>query len=103
MKKIKANIKEGEHAQTAVITVIGKDRVGIIAAASNLLANANINIMDISQTILQNVFTMIMLVGLPEGFHEFVDVNKRLSELGNELELSITMQHSDVFNTMHRI
>lgn len=89
--------------QTAVITVVGHDRVGIIASVSNLLADENVNINDISQTILQDVFTMIMLVDLSAMQNDIKHLADRLDELGNKLEISIRIQHTDIFDAMHRI
>lgn len=87
----------------AVITVIGKDRVGIIYSVSNILAQANVNILDISQTIMQDIFTMIMLVDISKSEDSFADISKSLDNLGKELGLSIRIQHEDIFNSMHRI
>ena len=87
----------------AVITVIGKDRVGIICSVSNILAKANINILDISQTIMQDIFTMIMLVDISKSDADFTSIKKDLENLGEELGLSIRIQHEDIFNSMHRI
>ena len=75
------------NSQNAVITVVGRDRVGIIAAVAGLLADVQVNIKDISQTILQDIFTMIMLVDI------------RSMTIG----ISIRVQHADIFDTMHRI
>jgi len=88
---------------TAIITVVGKDRVGIIAGVSALLAEASVNINDISQTILQDVFTMIMLVDLSQATVDIKTLADRLEAKGEELGLSIRIQHSDIFNAMHRI
>lgn len=88
---------------TAVISVIGKDRVGIIAGVSALLSENNININDISQTILDDIFTMIMLVDLKDNDIENSDIADKLSGLGDELGVVITIQHTDLFNRMHRI
>lgn len=88
---------------TAVISVIGKDKVGIIAKVSNLLADNNINIKDISQTILDNIFTMIMMVDLQGLKIEESDIKDKLNSLGEELGVSITIQHTDLFDKMHRI
>lgn len=103
VKNIKSDNENEADIQTAVVTVIGKDKVGIIAGVSGLLADCGINIMDISQTIIKDVFTMIMLVGFPNDFKEFVEVKKKLDELGVVLGVSVTMQHSDIFDAMHRI
>lgn len=97
------NLPVEPSGTTAIITVIGKDRVGIIAGVSTLLAEASVNIMDISQTILQNVFTMIMLVDLAQSTADIKTLADRLEQRGNELGLSIRIQHSDIFNAMHRI
>ena len=88
---------------TAVISVIGKDRVGIIAGVSSLLSENNINIKDISQTILDGIFTMIMMVDLQEHDIEKSDIIEKLNALGDELGVSITIQHTDLFDRMHRI
>ena len=87
----------------AVITVIGKDRVGIIAAVSTILADCNINILDISQTIMQEFFTMIMLVDISNASISFHQLAEKLENKGKELALSIRIQHEDIFNSMHRI
>ncbi len=87
----------------AVITVIGDDKVGIIARVSNILADSDVNILDISQTIMQDVFTMIMMTDISKmniGFH---DLSEKLEEKGLELGLSIKIQHVDIFNSIHRI
>jgi len=83
--------------------VIGRDRIGIIAAISNILAEARINILDISQTIMQGFFTMIMVVDAKESTLDTAELNRRLEEKGRELGLVITTQHEDVFRYMHRI
>lgn len=86
----------------AVVTVMGKDRTGIIAKTSTLLADNGINILDITQTIIQNIFTMVMLVDIG-GDNEIVSVSEKLSVLGEELGVEIRVQHEDIFNSMHRI
>ena len=87
----------------AIITVVGNDKVGIIAKVSDILAKNNINILDISQTIMQNMFTMIMLVDVSKASVNFNEVSKILDELGKSLDLSIKIQHENIFNSMHRI
>ncbi|MBR2524816.1 MAG: ACT domain-containing protein [Clostridiales bacterium] len=93
----------GSSKNTAVITVLGKDRVGIIAGISNLLAEYSININDISQTIMDDVFTMIMMVDLKDLEIENSDLSDRLNDFGKQNGLSVTIQHTDLFNAMHRI
>lgn len=87
----------------AVITVVGKDKVGIIAEVSRVLAENQVNILDISQTIMQDMFTMIMLVDVSGANVAFSALSTTLSELGDTLGLSIRIQHEDLFNSMHRI
>ena len=87
----------------AVITVLGSDRVGIIAHVTNILAKVNVNILDISQTIMDKIFTMVMLVDLKEANTPFAEISKALDATGQELGVSIRIQHEDIFNSMHRI
>lgn len=87
----------------AVITVIGNDKSGIIAAVSGALAEKKVNILDISQTIMEGIFTMIMLVDTGEMTVSFKQLRNLLTELGTQIEMSINMQHEDVFQSMHRI
>ena len=87
----------------AIVTVIGKDRVGIIAEISVLLADYGINILDISQTLLQDYFTMVMLVDVGQMSIPFPDVKEALSDLGEKLALSIRIQHEDIFRSMHQL
>lgn len=87
----------------AIITVIGKDMRGIIAKVSTLLTENSINILDITQTTMQDFFTMIMLCDISEKKIEFAELVETLDNLGEELGLSIRVQHEDIFNSMHRI
>ncbi len=87
----------------AVISVIGKDRTGIIARVATTVADVNVNILDISQTTMQGVFTMIMLVDIIECTIPFDELNKRLEVAGVELGLQIQLQHEDIFNAMHKL
>ncbi len=87
----------------AIITVIGKDKSGIIASVSNLLAEKNINIEDISQTIMQGFFTMIMLVQIETSTISIEELKSNLDSLGNKIGVNIILQHEDIFNAMHRI
>ena len=91
------------NKNTAVISVIGKDRVGIIAGVATLLSQNDINIKDISQTILDGIFTMIMMVDLKDNDIENSDIVDKLNALGEELGVTITIQHTDLFDRMHRI
>lgn len=87
----------------AVITVIGKDRVGIIARVSGMLADAEVNVLDISQTIMQDMFTMVMLVDIGASKVAFNVLAEDLDKLGQQLGLSISIQREEVFQSMHRI
>ncbi|MBE7060015.1 MAG: ACT domain-containing protein [Ruminococcaceae bacterium] len=87
----------------AVLTVIGTDKVGIIAKVSAKLAELDINILDISQTIMQNIFTMIMLVDTEKSKKGIDEISKSLSEVGQEIGVEIRLQHEGIFNSMHRI
>ena len=87
----------------AVVTVTGKDNKGIIAKVSGFLAEKKVNIEDISQTILQDFFAMIMLVDLSEASENISQISKECAELGKEIGMSIYIQHEDTFNAMHSI
>ncbi len=86
-----------------VITVLGKDRVGIIARISTVLADSNVNILDISQTILQDYFTMIMLAELLDDGLDARTLGERLDAVGAELGVQVRVQHDAIFTAMHRI
>lgn len=87
----------------AFVTVIGHDRVGIIARVCTLLADRDVNILDISQTILQDNFTMVMLVDATDCKVSFEELATELRELGAGMELTIRIQREEIFNAMHRI
>ena len=87
----------------AIVTVIGKDRVGIIADVTALLAQYGVNVLDISQTVLQEYFTMIMLVDAAQCTVPFADLARTLDEAGSQRGLQIRAQREDIFNAMHRI
>ncbi|MBI2312821.1 MAG: ACT domain-containing protein [Betaproteobacteria bacterium] len=92
-----------EKSNRIIVTVIGQDRVGIIAGVSSVLAEAQANILDISQTTLQEFFAMIMMVDLSKATVPFDELKKRLNRLGETMGLRIDAQHEDVFKFMHRI
>ena len=87
----------------AVITVTGKDKVGIIAMTSNECAKYGANIIDISQTVMKEYFAMIMLVDISELKLSFADFAEAMRVSGEELGVDIRAMHEDIFNTMHRI
>jgi ACT domain-containing protein len=86
-----------------IITVIGKDTVGIIAKVCTYLADNQVNILDISQTIVSDFFNMMMIVDTSNATKRFEAMADELTELGNQIGVKIKMQHEDIFNTMHRI
>lgn len=86
-----------------IITVIGKDTVGIIAKVCTYLAENNVNILDISQTIVQGYFNMMMIVDRSQSEKRFEQLASELAQVGEEIGVKIKMQHEDIFNTMHRI
>ena len=87
----------------AIITVLGADKTGIIAGVTAKLAELNINILDITQTTMQDLFTMIMLVDFEKSVSSFHDVVLSLEECGKDLNVQVRMQHEDIFHSMHRI
>jgi len=92
------------HKSTRIIvTVIGHDKVGIIAAVSAVLAEARANIIDISQTTMDEFFAMIMMADIEKATVPFDEIKRRLNAKGVEMGLSIDAQHEDVFKYMHRI
>lgn len=87
----------------AIVTVVGKDRVGIISQVSKVLAENNVNILDIDQSILEGYFNMFMIVDLTETKNSFSEVQDNLYALKTSLGVEITMQRTEVFETMHRV
>lgn len=87
----------------AVVTVIGKDSVGIIYNVSGILAENKINILDISQTIMGDIFTMVMIVDIEKSAKSFDGLSSALDDKGKELGVQITICREDIFNAMHRI
>ena len=87
----------------AIITVVGKDKVGIMAGVCVALQEINVNILDISQTVMQNMFTMNMLVDIKEANVEYPEIVTTLDAVGERLGVSIRIQREDIFDAMHRI
>ena len=87
----------------AIITVVGSDKVGIIAKVSAFLAERNINIMDISQTVLSGKFVMMMVVDLSSSTKALEDVKQELAAMGESFNVSISLMHEKVFSAMHRV
>ncbi|MEE1078091.1 MAG: ACT domain-containing protein [Agathobacter sp.] len=87
----------------AIITVVGKDTVGIIAKVCTYLADNKVNVLDISQTIVSGYFNMMMIVDMASASKSFGDVSSDMEKLGEEIGVSIKCQREEIFNMMHRI
>ena len=86
-----------------IITVVGKDTVGIIAKVCTYLADNNVNILDISQTIVQDYFNMMMVVDANHASKKFGEISDEMTTLGDEIGVQIKVQQEEIFNSMHRI
>jgi len=95
--------KSDDPANKVIITVLGQDKVGIIAGISTILAENNVNILDISQTILQDIFTMVMVCDIKKCRIDLGTLKEKLEAKGREMGLQVQVQHEDVFKFMHRI
>ena len=87
----------------AIVTVVGQDRVGIIAAVCSKLAEFNVKVLDISQTVMQGYFTMMMATEVSACNVPLAEFARRMDELGVQMGLSIRVQREDIFQSMHRI
>lgn len=87
----------------AVITVIGKDTVGILAKVSSACAEYHINILEVTQSILQDMFVMIMMVDISQSIIPFTEFAAQMEDIGKDMGLSVRAMHEDIFNSMHRI
>lgn len=94
---------KSDEGNRIIITVLGHDRVGIIAGIATILAEARINILDINQTIIQGFFTMVMVADISGSTIDIAQLRDMLNQKGEEMGLQITVQHEDIFNFMHRI
>ncbi len=92
-----------KDSQRVIVTVVGQDNVGIIAGVSGILAENCVNILDISQTILQDFFTMIMIVDISQAKVDLQQLQNLLKEKGEQIGVKINAQHEDIFKFMHRI
>ncbi|WP_457613146.1 ACT domain-containing protein [Methanocaldococcus sp.] len=86
-----------------IVSVMGMDKTGIVAGISKVLAENNANILDISQTIMDNVFAMIMLVDISNAKVDFTTLKKELENVGKNLGVQVIVQHENIFKYMHRI
>jgi ACT domain-containing protein len=87
----------------AIVTIIGSDRVGIIAGIANVIAEANVNILDISQSVIREFFTMIMMVDLSAATISFETLADNLAHKGEKLGVRVEIQREEIFKAMHRI
>ncbi|MBR4382660.1 MAG: ACT domain-containing protein [Selenomonadaceae bacterium] len=86
-----------------IVTVVGKDRVGIIASVTKILADNNVNILSINQNILNGFFNMILFAEASESKIQLVELQKKLHEQGESIGVEIKTQHQDIFDVMHKI
>lgn len=96
-------LKKELDALKAILTVIGKDNVGIIAGVSNELSELEINILDVSQTIMDGYFTMMMMLDLSTTTKAFDEVKEQLAKKGAELQVKVSIQREEIFNSMHKL
>ncbi len=96
-------MQNGVRMKKTIITVVGKDKVGIIANICTYLANNRVNILDISQTIVQGYFNMMMIVDSNNSPKNFEQLATELEQIGEEIGVIIKTQHEDIFNKMHRL
>ena len=87
----------------AIITVIGKDTVGILAKVSGACSSANVNIVEVTQSVLQDMFAMIMLVEIDKASVGFDELRESLNKVGEDTNTKVHIMHEDIFNSMHKI
>jgi ACT domain-containing protein len=103
MSALPKNSSGAEAKTRAIVTVIGEDQVGIIAGVATILADSGANILDISQSIMQEFFVMIMMADLARATVSFDELKARLNAKGDAMNLKINIQREDVFKLMHRV
>ena len=103
MSATDTQIRRLSSMKKTIITVVGKDKVGIIASVCTYLSKHNINILDINQSIVQGFFNMMMIADANNADKDFASLVQDLNELGNDLGVQIKMQHEDIFDIRHRI
>jgi ACT domain-containing protein len=101
--KTKRRKKENGNMKKAVISVVGKDKVGIIFNVCKYLTENQINILDIAQTIVQDWFNMIMVVNMQESQKDFSEIASELKQVGEEIGVTVTLQKEEIFDMMHRL
>ncbi len=87
----------------AVITVIGKDMVGILARVSAICAENGVNVIEVTQSVMQDLFAMIMMVDISKSTIPFNELSDKLTVIGSDMNLTVHVMHEDIFNSMHRI
>jgi len=97
------SLETTENSNRVIITILGKDQIGIIAWLTGRLAEKSINVLDLSQTIIQGFFTMIMIVDVSQSTASLVELTEQLQKEGAQRGLKVNVQHEDVFHFMHRI
>ncbi len=95
--------RRGQEMDKVIITVVGKDTVGIIAKVCTYLSENNVNVLDISQTIVQEYFNMMMIADISQATTSFEEIYTRLETLGEEIGVKIHCQREEIFTKMHRI
>lgn len=90
-------------SQVCIVTVTGKDKVGIIARIANTMARANINIIDVSQRIMAEYFVMTMAVDITDATIDMEKIQAQLNKIAKDMDLTITFQHENIFKMMHRV
>jgi ACT domain-containing protein len=96
-------MREQPPRTSVIVTALGPDKHGLLAAVATTVANANANVDDVSQTVMGGVFTMIMFVSFASGETTLAELQRALAETGAEVGLQITVQHEDIFRFMHRV
>ncbi|OHB53780.1 MAG: hypothetical protein A2Y07_11465 [Planctomycetes bacterium GWF2_50_10] len=95
--------KKKNESQVCIVTVTGKDKVGIIARLANAMAKMNINIVDVNQKIMETYFVMTMAVDVALATVDMHKIQQELEKIGKEMQLTITFQHENIFKMMHRV
>jgi ACT domain-containing protein len=98
-----AKRKVKKASQVCILTVTGKDKVGIIARIANAMSKANINIIDVSQKIMDEYFVMSLACDIAEATIDLQDIQKQLQKIAKDMDLNITFQHENIFKMMHRV
>ena len=94
---------EQTASQICIVTVTGKDRVGIVARLATVMAKANVNIVDINQKIMEDYFVMTMAVDIGRSAMDIGQLRKKLDQVGRQMALKITIQDENIFKAMHRV